>query len=219
MSAMGSLVAGVAHEARNPLFGISANLDALEARSGPASKDETVVHMRQALNRLSGLMQQLLDYGKPPAPQFAEGTLTEVMAEAIDACRPLAERVQVRIENGLRTTLPALSMDRQRLVQLFENLAENALQHSPKGEAVVVEAAVIVHDGRTWIECRVTDRGPGFPGEDLRKVFEPFFTRRRGGTGLGLSIVQRIVQEHGGHIEARNREGGGAMMIVRLPAP
>jgi PAS domain S-box-containing protein len=217
MSAMGSLVAGVAHEARNPLFGISANLDALEARSRTnATHDETIVHMRQALNRLSGLMQQLLDYGKPPAPQFAEGSLSEVMAEVVDACRPLAERLRVSVETALPATLPTLRMDRQRLVQLFENLVENAVQHSPEGATVRVEAAV-VEEERTWIKCRVSDRGPGFPGDDLRKVFEPFFTRRRGGTGLGLSIVQRIVQEHGGRIEARNPEGGGATMIVRLP--
>jgi PAS domain S-box-containing protein len=219
MSAMGALVAGVAHEARNPLFGISANLDALEARTGAATaQDETIVHMRQALNRLSSLMQQLLDYGKPPTPQFGEGSLADVMAEVADACRPLAERASVRVENAVGPALPMLRMDRHRLVQLFENLVENAVQHSPADGTVAVDATVVTDDGRTWIECRVTDHGPGFPGDDLRKVFEPFFTRRRGGTGLGLSIVQRIVQEHGGRIEARNRDGGGAMMIVRLPA-
>jgi len=218
MSAMGALVAGVAHEARNPLFGISANLDALEARSEKAGEQrETIEHMRSALNRLTSLMQQLLDYGKPPALELTAGALDTVISEAVDACRLLADRAGVSIE-AQAGDLPRLArIDRHRLVQLFENLIENAVQHSPKGAAVKVEAAAVRETDGEWIECRVSDLGPGFAGDDFAKIFEPFFTRRRGGTGLGLSIVQRIVQEHGGRIEARNREGGGGLMVVHLP--
>ena len=218
MSAMGALVAGVAHEARNPLFGISANLDALEARSAATGDDaETVRHMRQALTRLTSLMQQLLDYGKPPSLELGEGSLSAALQEAVDACRPVAERARVTVQSRLPGGLESLRMDRQRVVQLFENLIENAVQHSPEGSVVEIEGGTLRDTDRDWVEVRVADRGPGFAGEDLTKVFEPFFTRRRGGTGLGLSIVQRIVQEHGGRIQAGNREGGGAVMTVHLP--
>jgi signal transduction histidine kinase len=109
-------------------------------------------------------------------------------------------------------------MHRQRLVQVFQNLLENAIQHSPPGGCVVVETEEVSLDGRDWIAYRIKDAGSGFRGEDLPRIFEPFFTRRRGGTGLGLSIVQRIVEEHGGDITAGNcPEGGGAVMVVRLP--
>jgi signal transduction histidine kinase len=91
------------------------------------------------------------------------------------------------------------------------------VRHAPPKSAVIVEAERMRVDGEQWIDCRVRDEGPGFRPEDLPRIFEPFFTRRRGGTGLGLSIVQRIVEDHGGRIFAGNRADGGAVVTVRLP--
>jgi signal transduction histidine kinase len=106
-------------------------------------------------------------------------------------------------------------MDRTRLMRVFENLLENAIQHSPRGGQVSVE--VRRADGSVdAIECVVEDSGPGIAAEDLPHVFEPFFTRRKGGTGLGLSIVQRIVEQHGGEVLVANRPHGGTAVTVRL---
>ena len=241
MSAMGSLVAGVAHEVRNPLFGISATLDAFEARFGqrasaagerrvdaPAEGTEGgapkaefqqyVSVLRGELERLSHLMGDLLEYGKPTSLEFSEGALAEVVAEAVLGARTLAETARVALRNTVDGGLPRLRMDRRRLLQVFQNLLDNAVRHSPAKSAVLVEADRCLVEGETWIDCRVLDEGPGFRSEDLPRVFEPFFTRRRGGTGLGLSIVQRIVEDHGGRILAGNRPEGGAVMTVRLPA-
>jgi signal transduction histidine kinase len=104
-------------------------------------------------------------------------------------------------------------MDAARLMQAFENLIINAIQHSKSGSEVFVE----VRRNGEFIECAVRDRGPGFHPDDLPRVFEPFFTRRRGGTGLGLAIVQRIIEEHGGTLHAANGESGGAIVSVRFP--
>jgi len=110
---------------------------------------------------------------------------------------------------------PRLWIDRGRVVQVLENLLENAVQHSPAGSCVRCRAQAADAGG---VRFSVEDAGPGFRPEDLERLFEPFFTRRRGGTGLGLSIVQRITEEHGGRVEAANRPGGGAVMTVTLPA-
>jgi PAS domain S-box-containing protein len=219
MSAMGSLLAGVAHEVRNPLFGISATLDAFEARFGSGEEYQQYTRvLKGEVDRLTRLMQELLDYGRPPSLNLANGQVSRPISEAIQMCKPIAERSRIRIINRVAGPMAPLAMDERRLVQVFHNLLENSVQHSSAGCEVVVEAEeVMLADGR-WIDCKILDRGTGFRIEDLPLVFEPFFTRRRGGTGLGLSIVKRIVEEHGGEVKAGNRAEGGAVVVVRLPA-
>jgi signal transduction histidine kinase len=219
MSAMGSLVAGVAHEVRNPLFGISSTLDAFEARFGRREEyEQYVAILREQLERMTDFMRELLEYGKPAPLELAAGVLEDVIAQAAHACGALARRSSVKIANNVKRGLPQVLMDRRRLVQVFQNLIDNAVRHSPSGATVAVEAGPLTTENETWIHCQVVDAGPGFRTDDLAQVFEPFFTRRRGGTGLGLSIVQRIVEEHGGSVTAENRPEGGAVMRVRLPA-
>lgn len=218
MSAMGSLVAGVAHEVRNPLFGISSTLDALEARLG--AHQETRPHigiLRDEVDRLNRLMQDLLNYGRPRGAARAPDPIATAIAEAIQACSALARGCGVEIESRVSDSGVSVSMDRAAMVQALENLLENAIRHCPSGGAVAVETEVTHHEGRAWVDCAVKDTGPGFREEDLARVFEPFFTRRRGGTGLGLSIVQRIVEEHGGRVCAANGREGGAVVTVSLP--
>jgi signal transduction histidine kinase len=218
MAAMGSLVAGVAHEVRNPLFGISSTLDAFEARFGAREEFQRYLAvLRGELSRLTELTRELLEYGKPPSLELSPGKLKEVIDAAVEACASLAQRLDIRVAARVSESLPPVHRDQRRLLQVFQNLLENAIHHSPTGGLVTVEAAEVYADEQTWIDCAIEDSGPGFRPEDLPWIFEPFFTRRRGGTGLGLSIVQRIVEEHHGTITAGNRPEGGAVVTVRLP--
>jgi PAS domain S-box-containing protein len=220
MSALGSLVAGVAHEVRNPLFSISATLDAFQARFGPeAEQVRYITVLRTELQRLTRLMQELLDYGKPRNPDLQPGSIAEVIDDALGVTNRLARSRRVRVVTQAQGPFPLVAMDRNRLLEVFQNLVENAIQHSPPGAVVTVTAREVIHDGQSSLECVIHDAGPGFREEDLPKLFEPFFTRRRGGTGLGLSIVQRIVEQHDGTVSAANSPDGGALMRVRLPLP
>jgi signal transduction histidine kinase len=219
MSAMGALVAGVAHEVRNPLFGIQSVLDAMEARFGERTELQRYFPvLRDEAGRLTRLMQELMEYGKPPNRELTPGPVQEILAEALRRNEVLAATSGVRLVGRIPDALPPVRLDRDRLLRVFQNLLENAIQHSRPNAEVVLETRMPGPNGKRWIECLVADSGPGFPADDLPHVFEPFFTRRRGGIGLGLSIVQQIAQEHGGEIVAENRPGGGAVMTVRLPA-
>jgi signal transduction histidine kinase len=224
MSALGTLVAGVAHEVRNPLFGLSAVLDAFESRFGDQEAHRSYLALVKAqVQRLNVLMQQLLDYGKPLALELTPGRLEEAAAEAVAGCAALAGGRGVEVTVDAAPGLPAVPMDRAGIVQAFQNLIDNAVAHSPRRGRVRVVLAAGAGGGAPgrlggWVTGRVEDSGPGFRPEDLARVFDPFFSRRRGGTGLGLSIVQRVVEQHGGRITAANRPGGGAVMELLLPA-
>jgi len=214
--ALGTLVAGVAHEARNPLFGLTATLDAFEAGRGqhPEFKD-FLASLRHSTGRLSRLMEQLLDLGRSGAHERHRVPLAELLQDAIASAAALAERGQVSVKVSVEPPHAAVAVDRERMTQVFRNLVENAVQHSSAGGDVEVQARR-VEDGRTFVEVSVGDAGPGFAGEDLPHIFDPFFSRRRGGTGLGLAIVRRVVEEHGGQVLGRNRAPRGAEVVVRL---
>jgi signal transduction histidine kinase len=213
LAAMGELVAGVAHEVRNPLFGMGVTLDVYQPLIQP---DENSAEMFDALRtwiqRLNQLMEDLLQYGKSWRVDLREGALGEVVEQAVSQTMPVAEHLRVRIRTESSDGLTML-MDPARLAHAVQNAILNAVQHSDPDAEVVVTA----RRAGGMIECAVSDRGPGFDPRDLSKIFQPFFTRRRGGTGLGLSIVQRIVDEHGGTVAAENASGGGAVIRMRFP--
>lgn len=218
MSAMGALVAGVAHEVRNPLFGMSALLDAYEEEMKASDLLELSSSLRELVSRLTHLMRELLEFGRPVEIAPVPGSLYDLLADVIRSRTPAATKAHVTLRNTIDRTLPAVPMDRERLRQVFENVIDNAIQHAPPVRNVSIGAEEILQLGRSWIECTVEDDGDGFAPADLVHVFEPFFTRREQGIGLGMSIVQRIVQEHSGRVSAGNRAVGGAVITVRLPA-
>jgi PAS domain S-box-containing protein len=217
MESLGSLVAGVAHEARNPLFSITATLDAMERglRSQPKFADYAT-RLRSEVARLTRLTQDLLDYGRPSRLQQGEARIADVVSRAARSCTSLAAERQVRIEIEMAPDLPALEIDAVQMERACANLITNALQHAPAGSVVRIGGSV-ERDPRPAVLVSVEDEGPGVPAEHVERVFEPFFTRRSGGTGLGLSIVQRVVEAHAGQVAARNRAQGGACFSVRLP--
>jgi PAS domain S-box-containing protein len=214
LSAMGALVTGVAHEVRTPLFSISATLDAYEGLLADAQeREEFTGLLRSQVRRLTNLMSDLLDYAKPPALSLTRGSLAPVLHRAVVSCTSAATEAGVVLAEDVSPGIGDIERDEGRLEQVFQNLLANAVQLAPRGSTVRLAARA----SSRGVSCTVEDQGPGLPGGDLPRVFEPFFTRRKGGTGLGLSIVRRIVEEHGGSVTAGNRPEGGAVFTVWLP--
>ncbi len=219
METIGSLAGGVAHEVRNPLNAIMALTDALDREIGANPEYGTFTqHMRTQVDRLSTLMNDLLELGKPVEQgRLRTEPLTEICALSVDAWKQSKwgrgrEIVMSFSSEGRSAHVLA---DAKKLQQVFINLLDNAAQHSAEAEPVRIE---VPPPAGAWAEVRIVDRGSGIPGEILSRVFDTFFTTRRGGTGLGLSIVKHIVEKHGGTISlSNNAPRPGCTAIVVLP--
>lgn len=217
-AAVGAMVAEVAHEVRNPLFGITANLDAFEARHGTREEFRGFLEVvRGEVDRLVGLMDGLLEYGRASRIEPTLSSFHEIVAEAARSCLPRAEAARVVVENRVSAELPQARVDRTKLVRSFHNLMDHAIHQAPAGSAVRVEAHLEEAADRRWMAVQVADDGPGFRPEDLEHVFEPFFSKGADHSGLGMSIVSRIIECHGGTVVAANLPEGGAVVTVRLP--
>ena len=218
MAATGALLAGAAHQAKNAIFGLAATLDAFEARmQKDAPQSDYVEHLRLGIARMQTLMRDLLDYGNPTVRDVGPISMAAVVRSAMGGCRSLAARmgVQLTLESAENVEVTANPV---RLVRAVENLVENAIQHSPRNATVKVRLSRCQTGDRNVVRCDVLDNGPGFPPEQMEKLFSPFFTLRPGGTGLGLTIAKKVVEDLGGTIRLANRAVRGAQVTVLLPA-
>jgi two-component system sporulation sensor kinase A len=214
---IGSLACGVAHEVRNPLNAILALTDALEPDLQHSPEDRTILgHLRDQVDRLSRLMNDLLELGKPvERARMTIEPLDELVNAALDAWRHAPAGRGRRVIKGFAGGEWYVLADASRLQQVIINLLDNAAQHSPTESVIAVGLGPA---GPGEVELRVTDRGSGVPEDRIEKVFEPFFTSRHTGTGLGLSIVRSTVESHRGRIVLVNNEDGpGCTVRVILP--
>lgn len=218
MAALGTLVAGVAHELNNPLSCITGFAELLYRRTADEESKEMAQMIHSEAGRCGTLIRELLNLSRREALTLNTLSLNVLIQKTTPLVQPDFNKDGVALVVDMQDGLPAVWGNNDQLTQVLLNLLANA-RIAVKGRK---DAKVIVkgfnHDDRVMIQ--VIDNGPGIPAEHLRKIFDPFFTTRPAGegTGLGLSIVQRIVNEHRGTIEVHNNASGGVSFTVALPA-
>jgi signal transduction histidine kinase len=213
LAALGKLLAGVAHEVRNPLAGIR-SITQLWHR-GLGLGDEGFGHLIDEVDRLEGIVSRLLQFSRADAQDLTPGDLNAVAAEAARLAEDRARERDIRVELDLEPDLPEVEMAPPALVQVLRNLTTNALQVMPRGG--VLRVATRLDAARGAVAASVADDGPGLSPEVLSHLFEPFFTTKAEGTGLGLAIAREIALAHRGDLRAENRPGGGALFTLTLP--
>jgi two-component system, NtrC family, sensor histidine kinase HydH len=215
LAALGKLLAGVAHEVRNPLAGIRSTVQLWQRGIGPDA--ESFADLLSEVDRLDGIVERLLHFSRADAQDLADGDLNAVVAECARLARGPAESQGVKVALELAPALPPVAMAPPALIQVFRNLTTNALHVMPSGGTL--RLATRLDPTRRRVEVIIADTGPGLNEATLSHLFEPFFTTRPGGTGLGLAIAREIALAHRGELRAANRlDGPGAVFTLTLPA-
>lgn len=219
-------VANVSHDLKTPLTAISGWSQALLDGAADSSDDRqrAAATIYDEANRMDRMVSQLLELARLESGQLQMTTqpvdLGEVLADVHRSQLPRARARQIELVLDARPGQLVMG-DPDRLVQIFTNLADNALAYTPPGGSVWLTARPA--DG--WVEGIVADTGPGIPEEEMSRVFERFYrlekSRTRGeagrGSGLGLAIVYELVTAHHGHIRVSSEVGRGSAFVVRLP--
>ncbi|MFU8856160.1 MAG: ATP-binding protein [Deferrisomatales bacterium] len=213
LASLGRMAASVAHEIRNPLTGVALLLDDLHDRLPVGADRALAAQALQEVERLEGIIQELLAYARVDRREHRECRLEEVLEQSLFLLKKQAHNQGVRVTFRAAPGLAGVRGDPEKLKQALLNLYLNALQAMPDGG----ELRVLARATEDGVEVRVEDTGPGVPPEEAERIFEPFYTLRSGGTGLGLSIAYTIVADHGGRIEVERRAGRGATFLVYLP--
>lgn len=214
---LGLLTSGVAHEVRNPLNAISVVLEALFQELGDNPdyllyKDHVFTHVE----RLTRLMQDLLELGKPiERKKVVIINFADLVRESVALWRSSGNHCGHNVEIQMEFIEEMkIKGDPLKLQQVFMNILENASQHSPKGTVITIQ----VYRNNKFLHVKICDQGSGIKDEYLNRMFEPFFTTRKKGTGLGLAIVKHIVEVHGGTILIGNNDPGpGCAVDIEIP--
>ena len=218
---LGRLLARVAHEVRNPLSSLAIHVQLLEedvARAGSPLQAQTAGRfeiIRSELQRLENLMRQFLSLAGPSSADFKTVIVPEIVRYVCDLLRPEAGSRGIELVAEIENGIPPLTADPAQLKQVVINLVINAIQAVERNGRIEVRASA--DPGHGVCAIRVSDNGPGVPGEKRTAIFEPFFTTKSEGSGLGLWIALQIATAHGGSVTVDDRPDGGAAFTIRLP--
>ncbi len=227
LAALGTLAAGMAHEIRNPLSAIKTFVQLLPRKlAKPGFLEKFNRTVPRELERINQLVEDLLDLARKPAYKFEQEDIGQVILQRLDL---LDEELQMRHINCdclIPDNLPMVRIDSDQISKAFHNLIKNAAQAMPAGGSLSIEVSLDAphppnedHTGldNAWLTIIFADTGPGIDPEELKSIFNPFFTTKDCGTGLGLSITHKVVTEHGGHIDVQSRPGEGTRFRIKLP--
>jgi PAS domain S-box-containing protein len=215
LEAIGEVAAGVAHELRNPLFGISSAAQLIRARTAAdATVDRNIGRILREVDRLGRMVTSLLEFGRPNAVRMGSGDPDQVWDDILEGERGRLEPRRLTLQRQRATPPVRTRLDPEQLGQVFRNILGNACDAAPPGSALHLVSS---HSPAGGWRCRLTNGGPAIPPDVLPHVFEFFYSAKPGGTGIGLALCQRIIHDHGGTIAIDSTPEEGTTLTITLP--
>jgi len=218
LAALGRLMAGVAHEVKNPLNAMTIHLELLKTKLGRATGTADITKhadiIGKEIQRLDQVLNGFLRFARPDELKLQPTRLAAVVSDVITTVAPEAQSLKVAVKQECPSDLPAINADPAMLRQALLNLALNACQAMPAGGTLRIACRAA---SRGRVEVDVEDTGVGIPPEHLEKIFDLYFTTKERGSGIGLSMVYRIVQLHDGEVEVQSTPGRGTRFRLVFP--
>jgi two-component system, NtrC family, sensor histidine kinase HydH len=220
LAALGQLTAGLAHEIRNPLGIIKGSAEMLNQKlenTNPLAA-ELAGYISSEVNRLSALVSRFLDFARPLQATCHQEDVAESVERALRSVVEQWSGGKITVEKAYQQNLPLVPLDAGLCEQVFVNLLQNAFEAmGDEGGVLRLEVEESQFDGRSGVEVRIRDSGPGIAPDLREQIFNPFVTTKNAGVGLGLSIVSQIMDEHHGSIRLLEMPGGGAGFGLFFP--
>jgi signal transduction histidine kinase len=215
LAALGRLMAGVAHEVKNPLNAMTIHLELLKRKLGEnTAVDKHVAVIGSEIRRLDEVILGFLKFARPDELKLQPVHLTALVSDVVTTVSPEAQRNMVAVKVDCPAALPQINADPGMLRQALLNLALNACQAMPDGGTLRIACRATP---RRKVEIDVEDTGVGIPPADLSHIFDLYFTTKEKGSGIGLSMVYRIVQLHDGDVEVQSTPGHGTRFRLIFP--
>ena len=217
MAALGAMMAEITHEIRNPLVSIGGFTRRLAKKLQQSEDKKYIDIILSEVSRLEGIIHDNLSYIKEVTPNTAETDVAGLLREILMLYEDELTQRRIRVETDFSPAVPKLQLDNQQIKQAVINILKNAMEAMESGGVLTVKTFVTPEPREVAVEFG--DTGPGISLKAMNSVFNPYYTTKPRGTGLGLPITNRIIKAHHGRIELRNKETGGALFTIKLPAP
>ncbi len=216
LSSLGRMAAGIAHEINNPLAGIllySSNLSKKVPSGGPLEEGLKIII--KETQRCKTIIQGLLEFSRDREPQKIPANINDIMETALGIVDNEFRLRHVRIEKQLAQDMVKTLLDENQIEQVFINLLLNAVHAVEENGRVAVQS--VVDPAQKIIQVEIVDNGCGISADDIKNIFDPFFSTKTNGTGLGLSVSYGIIQNHQGDIRVFSEPGKGTHFVIEVP--
>ena len=228
--AVAALASGIAHEVRNPLTALKTFYEHFpQKKNDPEFIAKFTQIAGKEIGRIEGLIQQLLDFAKPSPPSFQETDINRLIEDTLSLLSNQLQAHKIAVHKHLASSIQHLNVDKNQIKQALLNILLNAIDAMPTGGTLTVKTTIWdqrlkTNDQRSlvtgyWplVTITIADTGSGIAPEDLKHIFEPFFSKKASGTGLGLAITQSIIEEHKGKIKVTSTINEGTTFTIELP--
>jgi len=220
LAALGRLVAGVAHEVRNPLATIRLRVQMAQREARSPRVDESCAIALEEIERLNGMVNRLLNFSRPVHFQPEPTNLKQLTEQRLNRFLESAQMKGIHIITSYPEDGAMLPIDQSKMAQVFDNVIQNAIEAMTESGGtlwVSVTSSVKSVSGTDKVRVEFRDTGNGINSSMISRIFDPFFTTKPSGTGLGLSICHEFVRAHGGEIQVESVEGDGTSVRIILP--